>query len=341
MKIQTVEEGELSVPHLAAVGPSDGLVRAGDERLAGDESARGAVRTERRKEILRQRREELGLSQEDVAARLRISVRAYGNWERGLVKEWTDRKLLALAEALEMSERQCFWLFRIMVDRDPPPTWRAAEENRLPQDPAQRDYLVDYAALMEAVPYPSFLVDHRWDVALTNSAFDRLFQTVRPHPTALPDDNFLRFVLFHPDAAAVLEDHEPAWCVPLLAQFATALAAAPDDEGLRSIRQEVARDPFMEAAYRYGVPHWLTTHGQEAAEQDGAVRTVRHPDPGWGLVRCRMVAETSRMLDGMGLTRITLVLSAPQGLPTGPARGGAGFAQQQGARLRAVPALGD
>ncbi|NXY95557.1 helix-turn-helix domain-containing protein [Streptomyces sp. BR123] len=289
---------------------------------------------------MRQRREELGLSQEDLAARLRISVRAYGNWERGLVKEWTDRKLLALAEALEMSERQCFWLFRIMVDRDPPPTWRAAEENRLPDDPAQRDYLCDYAALMEAVPHPSFLVDHRWDVALTNSAFDRLFQSVRPHPTALPDDNFLRFVLFHPDAAAVLEDHEPAWCVPLLAQFAAALEAAPEDEGLRSIRQEVARDPFMEAAYRYGVPHWLATHGADAAERDGAVRTVRHWDPQSGLVRCRLVAESSRMLDAMGLTRITMILSAPRGAAAGPARGGAA-PHSKGPRLRAVPALED
>ncbi|MFD7839579.1 helix-turn-helix domain-containing protein [Streptomyces sp. NPDC059761] len=290
---------------------------------------------------MRQRREELGLSQEDLAARLRISVRAYGNWERGLVKEWTDRKLLALAEALEMSERQCFWLFRVMVDRDPPPTWRAAEESRLPQDPAQRDYLCDYAALMEAVPYPSFLVDHRWDVALTNSAFDKLFQSVRPHPTALPDDNFLRFVLFHPDAAAVLEDHEPAWCVPLLAQFAGALAAAPEDEGLSSIRQEVARDPFMEAAYRYGVPHWLSTHGADAAERDGAVRTVRHWDPRWGHVRCRMVAESSRMLDGMGLTRITMILSTPQVAETGPVRGGATAPLHQGPRLRAVPSLED
>ncbi|WP_308346597.1 helix-turn-helix domain-containing protein [Streptomyces sp. ISL-66] len=325
------------MPHLAAVGPSEGLAHAGGERLSGEESARGAVRSERRKEILRQRREELGLSQEDMAARLRISVRAYGNWERGLVKEWTDRKLLALAEALEMGERQCFWLFRVMVDRDPPPTWRAAEDTRLPEDPAQRDYLCDYAALMEAVPYPSFLVDHRWDVALTNSAFDRLFQSVRPHPTALPDDNFLRFVLFHPDAAAVLEDHEPAWCVPLLARFSTALAASPDDEGLRSIRQEVARDPFMEAAYRYGVPHWLSTYGAEAAEQDGAVRSVRHPDPGWGLVRCRLVAESSRMLDGMGLTRMTLVLSTPLGPPTGPVRGGADALPHHAPRLRAVP----
>ncbi|MFK0252506.1 helix-turn-helix domain-containing protein [Streptomyces sp. NPDC090445] len=327
--------------HLAAVGPSDGLAHAGEERLAGEESARGAVRSERRKEILRQRREELGLSQEDLAARLRISVRAYGNWERGLVKEWTDRKLLALAEALEMSERQCFWLFRIMVDRDPPPTWRAAEENRLPDDPAQRDYLCDYAALMEAVPHPSFLVDHRWDVALTNSAFDRLFQSVRPHPTALPDDNFLRFVLFHPDAAAVLEDHEPAWCVPLLAQFAAALEAAPEDEGLRSIRQEVARDPFMEAAYRYGVPHWLATHGAGAAERDGAVRTVRHWDPQTGPVRCRLVAESSRMLDAMGLTRITMILSAPQGAAAGPARRGGAAPHGKGPRLRAVPALED
>ncbi|WP_424211030.1 helix-turn-helix domain-containing protein [Streptomyces sp. BI20] len=326
------------MPHLAAVGPSDGLIRAGEESLAAEESARGAVRSERRKEILRRRREELGLSQEDMAARLRISVRAYGNWERGLVKEWTDRKLLSLAEALEMSERECFWLFRVMVDRDPPPTWRADEGTRLPTDPGQRDYLRDYAALMEAMPHPSFLVDHRWDVALTNSAFDRLFAGVRPHPSALPDDNFLRFVLFHPDAAAVLDDHEPAWCVPLLARFASALAESPDDEALCSIRQEVARDPFMEAAYRYGVPHWLSTHGAEAAEDDGALRGVRHPEASRQRSRCRLVSESGPMLDAMGLTRITLVLSTPQGLPAD----GGPYAPVEpgyvpGPRLRAVP----
>ncbi|WP_234332644.1 helix-turn-helix domain-containing protein [Streptomyces sp. NRRL S-87] len=340
MKIADREKGELSVPHLAAVGPSDALARSGQERPAGEDTARGAIRTERRKELLRQRREELGLSQEDIAARLGISVRAYGNWERGLVKEWTDRKLLALAQALEMSEKQRFWMFRVLVDRDPPQTWRPAEGSRLPEDPDQRDYLRDYAALMEAVPYPSFLVDRRWDVALTNSAFDQLFQSVRPHPTALPDDNFLRFVLFHPDAAAVLEDHEPGWCVPLLAQFSLAYAADPEDRGLDSIRQDIARDPFMEAAFRYGVPHWLGTYGQDAAERDGRVLAVRHPDPRWGRARCRMVAETGPLLDGMGFTRITLVLSAPQ-TPYGKPAGAPAARAQHAPRLRAVPPLKD
>ncbi|MER7763778.1 helix-turn-helix domain-containing protein [Streptomyces sp. NPDC097619] len=327
--------------HLAAVGQSGVLARSGQERLAGDEPVRGAVRSERRKALLRQRREELGLSQEDVAARLGISVRAYGNWERGLVKEWNDRKLLSLAQALEMSDRQRFWLFRVLVDRDPPQSWRASEDCRLPEDPAQRDYLRDYAAFMESVPYPSFLVDHRWDVALTNSAFDQLFQSVRPHPTALPDDNFLRFVLFHPDAAAVLEDHEPSWCVPLLAQFAAALAACPDDPGLQGIRQEISHDPFMEAAYRFGVPHWLTAYGSEAARSDGAVLGVRHPDPRWGRARCRFVSESGPLLQEMGFTRFTFVLSAPQGVPAGPPSAGAAAAQQVRPRLRAVPPLAD
>ncbi|MGW1767165.1 helix-turn-helix domain-containing protein [Streptomyces sp. NPDC002073] len=323
------------------MGQSEVLARSGQERLAGEEPVRGAVRSERRKALLRQRREELGLSQEDIAARLGISVRAYGNWERGLVKEWNDRKLLSLAQALEMNDRQRFWLFRVLVDRDPPQSWRPAEGSRLPEDPAQRDYLRDYAALMEAVPYPSFLLDGRWDVTLTNSAFDQLFQAVRPHPTALPDDNFLRFVLFHPDAAAVLEDHEPGWCVPLLAQFATALAERPEDAGLQSIRQDIAHDPFMEAAYRYGVPHWLATYGADAARNDGAVLGVRHPDPRWGRARCRVVAESGPMLDVMGLTRITFVLSALPGAPTGMPTGGAGIPVPNAPRLRAVPPLGD
>ncbi|MFE9257040.1 helix-turn-helix domain-containing protein [Streptomyces sp. NPDC006879] len=325
--------------HLAAVGESGVLVEAAGDPLGHDAAAgRGTVRSERRKEILRQRREELGLSQEDVAARLRISVRAYGNWERGLVKEWTDRKLLSLAQALEMTEQQRFWLFRILADREPPQPWRSEEASRLPEDPSQRDYLRDYAALMESVPYPAFLIDDHWDVALTNSAFDQLFAGVRPHPTALPDDNFLRFVLFHPDAGSVLEDHEPSWCVPLLAQFATALTEAPDDQALRYIRQDIARDPFMEAAYRYGVPHWLATYGPEAVERDGAVRAVRHPDPRWGVARCRMVAESSRTLQAMGFTRMTLVLStdgAGRGSLAGH-RSGA-VPQRSTPRLRAVP----
>ncbi|WP_338894957.1 hypothetical protein WBG99_03720 [Streptomyces sp. TG1A-60] len=169
-------------------------------------------------------------------------------------------------------------------------------------------YLQDYAALLQSVPFPSVVLDHRWDVVLANPAFHALFGGVGPHPSAMPGDNFLRFVLFHPDAATILGDHEPSWCLPMLAHFAAAVERHPQDRGLQSTRRDIAQDPIMDAAYRHGLPHWLRTAGPEAGRHDGAVRPLIHPDPRWGATFCRVVAETSDALRDMGYTRMTLVL---------------------------------
>ncbi|MDG5802405.1 hypothetical protein P9869_06975 [Streptomyces ossamyceticus] len=169
-------------------------------------------------------------------------------------------------------------------------------------------YLLDYAALLESVSFPSVVLDHGWDVVLTNSAFRKLFGGVGPHPTAMPGDNFLRFVLFHPDAATVLGDHESSWCLPMLAHFAAAVERHAQDRGLQSIRRDIAQDPIMDAAYRHGLPHWLRTVGPGAARHDGAVRPLVHPDPRWGATDCRVVDETPDTLRDLGYTRMTLVL---------------------------------
>ncbi|MEV7789273.1 hypothetical protein AB0O72_28410 [Streptomyces sp. NPDC088106] len=187
-----------------------------------------------------------------------------------------------------------------------------------PGTPEAQAYLRDYAALLEAAPFPSLVVDHRWDVLLANSAFRTLFQDVEPHPTALPVDNFLRFVLFHPDAATVLGDHEYSWCLPMLAHFSKTVERHGHDHGLQAIRRDIAQDPIMEAAYRHGLPHWLRSVGERAAEHDGAVRPLLHPDPRWGATDCRIVVETTDTLQDMGCARLTLVLRE---IRRAPARG--------------------
>ncbi|GAB2713267.1 hypothetical protein [Streptomyces bullii] len=207
--------------------------------------------------------------------------------------------------------------------------WRPAPRP-VPETSEAQAYLRDCATLMEAVPFPSFLVDHRWDVVLANSAFRSLFVRVGPHPTAMPDENFLRFVLFHPDAATVLGEHEPSWCLPMLAHFAAALERYGHDPALQSVRRDIAQDPLMEAAYRQGLPHWIHAVGEEAVEHDGAVRPLLHPDPRWGATDCRIVVETPRTLEGMGYTRLTLVLRETR---RAPAR-----ARRAAAHLRVVPA---
>ncbi|GGW76328.1 MmyB family transcriptional regulator [Streptomyces griseoloalbus] len=203
----------------------------------------------------------------------------------------------------------------------------------VPETPEAQAYLQDYAALLEAAPFPSLVVDHCWDVRLTNSAFRTLFQDVEPHPTALPVDNFLRFVLFHPDAATVLGDHESSWCLPMLAHFAKTVERRGHDHGLQAIRRDIAQDPIMEAAYRHGLPHWLRAVGEQAAEHDGAVRPLLHPDPRWGATDCRIVVETTGTLRDMDWVRLTLVLREAPRVPTGARR-----ARRAASHLRVVPA---
>ncbi|MFF2511046.1 hypothetical protein [Streptomyces sp. NPDC058086] len=198
--------------------------------------------------------------------------------------------------------------------------WQRSQPRPVPESLEAQAYLQDYATLLEAVAFPSVVFDHRWDVVLANAAFETLFSGVGPHPTAMPGDNFLRFVLFHPDAATVLGEHESSWCLPLLAQFAAAVERHGQDRGLQSIRRDIAQDPIMEAAYRQGLPHWIRAVGPDAVEHDGAVRPLVHPDPRWGRMDCRIVGETPKTLQGMGYTRMTLVLREARHMTAGPRR---------------------
>jgi hypothetical protein len=201
----------------------------------------------------------------------------------------------------------------------------------VPDRPEAQAYLRDYAVLVEAVPFPSVVVDHRWDVVLANSAFASLFSAVGPPPTAMPHDNHLRFVLFHPDAAAVLGDHESSWCLPMLAHFSDALERHGHDHALQAVRRDIAQDPLMEAAYRQGLPHWIRAVGERAVEEDGAVRPLHHPDPRWGSTECRVVDETPATLRELGYTRLTLVLRE-----TRRERGRARGARRDASYLRVV-----
>ncbi|MGW4299586.1 MmyB family transcriptional regulator [Streptomyces sp. NPDC004646] len=189
----------------------------------------------------------------------------------------------------------------------------------VPESSETRAYLEDYAAVVEAAPFPSLVVDHRWNVLLANGAFGRLFGDVRPHPTAMPGDNFLRFVLFHPDAAQVLGEHEPGWCLPMLVQLKSAMEGSGHDHELQAIRRDVAHDPLMDAAYRQGLPHWIRAVGESAARLDGAVRLLHHPDPRRGTAECRIVDETPPLLRELGHRRLTMIPREPA-VPTHRAR---------------------
>jgi transcriptional regulator with XRE-family HTH domain len=269
------------------------------------------MRGRRLQDHIKGRRDHLGLSQEDVAALLDISARAYGNWERGVVKEWTDEKLFALAAALQMNEYQTTTLFWIAVDRPPQRDLRAAPHGHVVEEAQAGSFLGDYRILMEALSLPTFVIDHRWDVKMANQPFRHLFSAIREHPTAMPTTNFLRFGLFHPDAHTVFADHTN-WRLSMLAQLASSLARHDEDGELQSIRREVWRNTELRDTYFDDMPAWLQGAGVDLVHHDGSLRTLRHPDPTVGLQRCRLVEETPHSLQALGLTRITLVLVDPK-----------------------------
>jgi hypothetical protein len=194
-------------------------------------------------------------------------------------------------------------------------TARAGGRRPQPWPGPDEAYLRDYAVLLEGVAFPSVLLDRGWNVVLANTAFTELFRSVGAHPTAMPGDNFLRFVLFHPDAGRVLADREVGWCLPALARFAHLAERHTDDPVLQAVRREIAEDPLLEAAYRQGLPHWVRTVGERAArEHDGSVRQLYRPDTegAAGAVReCRLVVETPTAFAEPGYERMTLVLPAP------------------------------
>jgi PAS domain-containing protein len=215
-------------------------------------------------------------------------------------------------------------------------TARAGGRRPQPWPGPDEDYLKDYAALLEGVPYPSVLLDRRWDVVLANEAFTELFRPVGPHPTAMPHDNFLRFVLFHPDAGLVLAEREVRWCLPALARFAFLAERFGDDPVLQAVRREIAEDPLMEAAYRQGLPHWVHTVGERAArEHDGSIRPLSAPEAGRPVRECRLVVETPSAFAELGYERMTLVLPEPGPEPeAGPVREGAAVAASRQPRAR-------
>ncbi|GAA0616573.1 helix-turn-helix domain-containing protein [Streptomyces crystallinus] len=258
-------------------------------------------------ELIRGRRSRLGLSQETVAERLGVSSRAYGNWERGRVKEWTDGKLHALADVLEMSDYQVERLFRLAVGRFPRVRQPPAHPGRTP-DKAASAFLADCNVMMDALSLPALLINHRWEVRAANRAYHDLFTGLSAHPGADPAASFLRFGLLHPEAGSILANHAD-WRISLLSALAGAREQYPHDAGLRALHTEVHRRPSLRALCRDSVEGCAPDDTGDLAHSEGPLRVLRHPDPRRGLQICRLVEEIPTRAHTLGLTRLTFVLT--------------------------------
>lgn len=284
------------------------LVRTSHEQRSAASDLAAQMHAKRLQSFLRGRREYLGVSQEELASRLRITPRAYGNWERGRVKEWTEEKLHALAAALEMNEFQTVRLFWIAVELAPQPSMKTTAGQEVSEDASVADFLNDYKTMMGALSLPTFLIDQRWDIKMANTAYHDLFRSVRTQSTSSPTKNFLCFGLFHPDASKFLVNYS-AWQMAMLTQLSSNIERYDQDLRLHAIRREVYRHPALRHAYVNEISDWIHGQGTDLVHESGVLRKLRHPDPQVGVANCRFVEETPRSLRTIGLTRITLVFS--------------------------------
>ncbi|MFJ5817272.1 helix-turn-helix domain-containing protein [Streptomyces sp. NPDC093108] len=265
------------------------------------------MRASRLEWLVKGRRTQLGLRQEDVAALLDLTPRAYGSWERGQVKQWTDAKLRAWGQALEMTDLQIERLFWIAAGRPPQSEAQHLSRSRpLPSGSPTASLLSDYGRMMESLSLPTFLADHRWDVKMTNRAYREVFGAVRAHPAAMPAMNFLRFGLFHPDAPAVMGDHD-SWQLSMLAQLASSLEKHDQDPVLQALRRDVHGHPHLRGVYLNDMPNWILDNGTSLEHHEGPLRNSSWSSTAPEVLTCRLVAETPRALQAVGLTRITFV----------------------------------
>ena len=169
-------------------------------------------------------------------------------------------------------------------------------------------YLQDYAVLLDSVPFPSLVVDHRWDVLLTNGAFRTLFQGVEPHPTANPvptSSGSCCSTRTPPRCWATTSRAGACRCSPTSPR---PRSGTPTTPGLHAIRRDIAQDPIMDAAYRHGLPHWLRAVGGGPPGTTAPYGPCCTRTPAWGTTECRLLVETTSVLEEMGCRRVTFVL---------------------------------
>lgn len=139
-----------------------------------------------------------GLRQADAAAMADLSLRAYANFERGVITPTPD-VVSRVATALRMSDAERSALHILATQQDPPrPVGQPAPVPPREPSRALRD-LVD-----RQDPYPAALTDEFWTVTYFNEALDSWCGGW--YSSVGPDQRNMVLYLFSPHAETILPD---------------------------------------------------------------------------------------------------------------------------------------
>jgi transcriptional regulator with XRE-family HTH domain len=252
-------------------------------------------------ELLESARRALGLTRKALAGRLNVSARTYRNWMGNPSKLSADQ-IERLVKALALSPENRANLYILTGQLPPAPS--ASELLDTPE-------MTVYQAILDDSSHPSVIYDYAWDVVRTNAPYRALFGSVRPHATAWPLHNGMKYILFHPDAPQQLggnpKEFKEGWLMPALANFRAVLQQRPGDPHLQTIERQISRRALTRRAYE-ALPDWIQRSG------DLHVNTST-PRPIWD-PRCgelryvHIVTEAHQGYQPLTLTRATFVFGA-------------------------------
>ncbi|MEU5239743.1 hypothetical protein ACH4UR_25185 [Streptomyces lydicus] len=218
----------------------------------------------------------LGLSQERLVRQthLPVSLRTYIDWE-------TDRRLPQakhipiIARVMKMPTGVRDYLHNLVTGSDAP-----VLGTRLSPDAAQRSAM--WARVhVDGQPAPTAMMDGAWQVVHCNQPYRQLFAHVSDDPTGhAPTQNWLHYVLFHPDARTTLGNWEDSWLTGTMTDLMVSLTrqrGALPDEHLAFIAA-IEADPVLNDVYARSVDQHLqiSTMGVTTLG-DGDIRTMWLP----------------------------------------------------------------
>ncbi|MEE1823869.1 helix-turn-helix domain-containing protein [Streptomyces sp. BE20] len=224
-------------------------------------------------------RRRTGLSQERTASMLGVSVRSYGDFERGLIRrepEFLDR----VASVLHMSAHERHVMFLLSTGQEPPQPFTR-----------QLDSVPAYQLALDSSVLPGYLSNHCWDIELTNQAFREVWAG-RELPT-----NVLRYILMSEEAREeVLLDWETGWALPFLRQQRAAMNTAPWAQGLIELQRELEDTARSDKRLRKLMKR---STDDEYVHPNGDTRLINHPK--WGPTRITLLM--TRPLDAASAYR--------------------------------------
>jgi len=168
-------------------------------------------------------RRPLRVTQDALARRLGVTTTWYRNLEHGVQAGYSDAFLDTVARALDLNPDERHVLYLLAVRR--PPASRTSSSSAAITD--------SFAEIVQAQPWPAYIVDAAWDVQVHNHIMDEWF----PHLHCV--GNIMRLAFCIPDTQRQLLDFEHDWAPSMLGQMRAALARWPDNPHLAQLITDV------------------------------------------------------------------------------------------------------